>query len=206
MDLWKLPKDIKFLKTDTMTVEEAIAKNRSYRRFYQNVQISTEELHKIVNAARLSPSGKNVQPLKYYICNNPATNGEIFETLGWAGYLTQWPGPQEGERPSAYIVQILDKNIAPGFLCDDGIAAQSMMLQAVELGYGGCIIATVKRDRLAQIISLPENMQIIQVLALGKPKEVVVVDDMTNGEYKYWREEDGTHHVPKRKLDELILK
>ena len=133
-------------------------------------------------------------------------NEEIFQTLGWAGYLTEWPGPEPGERPSAYIVQILDKNIAPGYICDDGISAQSMMLQAVELGYGGCIIATVKREKLAQIISLPENMHIIQVLALGKPKEVVVIDDMVDGDYKYWREKDGTHHVPKRKLEDIILK
>ncbi|MBO7323022.1 MAG: nitroreductase family protein [Bacteroidales bacterium] len=189
-----------------MTVQEAIAKNRSYRRFYQEEQISTEDLRTIVNAARLSPSGKNVQPLKYYICNEIAMNEEIFQTLGWAGYLTEWPGPEPGERPSAYIIQILDKNIAPGYICDDGITAQSMMLQAVELGYGGCIIATVKREKLGQIISLPENMHIIQVLALGKPKEVVVIDDMVDGDYKYWREEDGTHHVPKRTLDEIILK
>jgi hypothetical protein len=144
--------------------------------------------------------------LKYYICNDIVMNEEIFQTLGWAGYLTEWPGPEPGERPSVYIIQILDKNIAPGYICDDGITAQSMMLQAVELGYGGCIIATVKREKLGQIISLPENMHIIQVLALGKPKEVVVIDDMVNGDYKYWREEDGTHHVPKRPLDEIILK
>lgn len=117
-----------------MTVQEAIAKNRSYRRFYQEEQISTEDLRTIVNAARLSPSGKNVQPLKYYICNDVEMNEEIFQTLGWAGYLTEWPGPEPGERPSAYIIQILDKNIAPGYICDDGITAQSMMLQAVELG------------------------------------------------------------------------
>lgn len=94
-----------------MTVKEAIAKNRSYRRFYQDEQISTEDLRTIVNAARLSPSGKNVQPLKYYICNDIAMNEEIFQTLGWAGYLTEWPGPEPGERPSAYIIQILDKTL-----------------------------------------------------------------------------------------------
>lgn len=188
-----------------MTVKEAIEKSRSYRRFFQDHHISTEELHTIVNAARLSPSGKNVQPLKYYICNDPIRNEEIFATLGWAGYLKDWAGPEPGERPAAYIIQIHDKNIAPGYLCDDGISAQSMMLQAVELGFGGCIIATVRRETLSKIISLPENMHIIQVLAIGKPKERVVIDTMENNDYKYWREPDGTHHVPKRGLNEILL-
>ncbi len=184
---------------------DTIKKSRSYRRFYQEISIPHEELELIVEAARFSPSSRNIQPLKYIIANAPAENAEIFETLAWAGYLTEWPGPEEGERPSAYIIQLLDKNISNTPSCDHGITAQSMLLQAVELGYGGCIIASVKRESLSKLLNLPENLEILQVIALGKPKESIVVDNMSNNEYKYWREEDGTHHVPKRTLEEIIV-
>lgn len=186
-------------------VLEIIKKSRSYRRFYQEIPVPTEELELMVEAARFSPSSRNIQPLKYIIVNTPSENAKVFETLAWAGYLTEWAGPQEGERPSAYIIQLLDKNISNTASCDHGITAQSMLLQAVESGYGGCIIGSVKRETLSQLLNLPEHLEILQVIALGKPKESVVVDDITNNEYKYWREEDGTHHVPKRTLKEIIV-
>lgn len=189
-----------------MSLLDIIKKNRSYRRFYQETNIPDEHLELMVEAARYSASSRNIQPLKYAICNCRETNEKIFPTLAWAGYLTEWDGPVEGERPSGYIVQLLDKNISATPSCDHGITAQSVLLQAVELGYGGCIIASVKREALAQVLHLPENLEILQVIALGKPKENVVVDDMVDNGYKYWREEDGTHHVPKRTLDELIVK
>lgn len=189
-----------------MSLLDIIKKNRSYRRFYQETNIPDEHLELMVEAARYSASSRNIQPLKYATCNCRETNEKIFPTLAWAGYLTEWDGPVEGERPSGYIVQLLDKNISATPSCDHGITAQSVLLQAVELGYGGCIIASVKREALAQVLHLPENLEILQVIALGKPKENVVVDDMVDNGYKYWREEDGTHHVPKRTLDELIVK
>lgn len=181
------------------------AKNRSYRRFYQEVDIPKENLIKMIDAARLSPSSRNIQPIKYYISSNPELNAKIFPTLAWAGYLTDWDGPQEGERPVAYIIQIHDKSISATYSCDQGITAQSILLEAVDAGFGGCMIASVKREELAQIISLPQNMEIIQVIALGKPKEIVVIDDIVENNYKYWRDKDGVHHVPKRGIDELIL-
>ncbi len=189
-----------------MEVLDLIKKNRSYRRFYQEKAITTEELELMVEAARYSASSKNIQPLKFYLSNSSELNEKIFKTLAWAGYLTDWNGPVEGERPSAYIIQLLDKNISGTASCDHGITAQSMLLQAVELGYGGCIIASVKRETLAKELCLPENLEILQVLALGAPKEEVIVDDIQDNNYKYWREPDGKHHVPKRTLQELIIK
>ncbi len=188
-----------------MDVKEALRKNRSYRRYYQDVEVSRKDLETIVEAARYSPSAKNIQPLKYIISNDRDLNSKIFETLSWAGLLKDWKGPEEGERPSAYIIQLHDKNISPVYMCDDGITAQSMLLQAVELGFGGCIIASVKRETLSKILSLKENFSIINVIAIGKPKETIVIDDMEDDNWKYWREKDGTHHVPKRKLSEIIL-
>ncbi|PKP42344.1 MAG: nitroreductase [Bacteroidetes bacterium HGW-Bacteroidetes-10] len=178
--------------------------NRSYRRFFQNENISEEQLMMMVDAARLSPSSRNVQPIKFYICNDRDMNDRIFPNLGWAGYLKEWDGPVEGERPSAYIILLHDTSISQGYSCDNGIFAQSILLQAVDLGFGGCMIATFKKDEITQLLRLPKYLTPIMVIALGKPKEVVVIDDIKMGDVKYWRDAGNIHHVPKRTLDELI--
>ncbi len=188
-----------------MKLHELILKNRSYRRFDESHKISPDLLKKMIDAARLSASAKNAQPLKYFLSNTREMNDLIFPTLAWAGYLQDWGGPQEGERPAAYIVQMADNQIATNYFCDDGIAAQSILLTAAEAGLGGCIIASVKKKELAQILELPSFLLIIQVIALGKPSEKVVLENMVNGDVKYWRDPDGVHHVPKRSLDELIF-
>ena len=188
-----------------MKVIELIRQNRSYRRFYEEHAISVNDLRTMMEAARLSGSGRNLQPLKYILCNTTELNAQIFETLGWAGYLTDWAGPVKGERPSAYIVQLLDASIAQTPYFDPGICAQSILLQAVELGYGGCMIGSFKPDALRTILNLPEPLTVVLVIALGKPKEEVVIDPMINGDVKYWRDEHHVHHVPKRGLDELII-
>lgn len=180
--------------------------NRSYRRFYQELDIPHEHLISMVEAARLSPSSRNVQPIKFYINNNREINAQIFTHLGWAGYLKEWDGPQEGERPAGYIVFLHDKSLSATYSCDNGIFAQSILLQAVEWGWGGCMIASINKQELASLLELPQNLDPILVIALGKPKEKVVIDDAKDGEIKYWREADGTHHVPKRTLEELIWK
>lgn len=189
-----------------MKVLDLIKKSRSYRRFDESKPIKDEELNLMIEAARFSPSSRNIQPIKYVVSNSAEMNSKIFSTLGWAGHLTDWDGPAEGERPAAYIIQVLDTEIAGNCSCDNGITAQSILLQAVELGYGGCIIASVKREGLSNILGLEPRYSIIQVIAFGVPVEKVVVDDMENNNFKYWREENGTHHVPKRTVEELILK
>ena len=189
-----------------MNVREALLRNRSCRRFYQDYIIPENDLLTIADAARLSPSGRNIQALKFLISCRPELNSRIFPTLAWAGYLTDWAGPEEGERPSAYIIQLLDKSITPNIMSEDcGITAQSMLLQATELGYGGCIIAAVRRKELHAALELDDRYTVMNVIALGKPKETVLIEDMKDGEYRYWRDADGTHHVPKRSLDELVI-
>ncbi|MCK5136274.1 MAG: nitroreductase family protein [Bacteroidales bacterium] len=188
-----------------MNLKDLILLNRSYRRFHQDVAVSIDLLHEMVDAARLSGSAKNMQPLKYMLFNDPAGCAKIFPTLAWAGYLKEWPGPEEGERPSAYIVQLADLELATDWWCDDGIAAQSMLLTAVEKGFGGCIIGSVQREKLRTILGIPERYKILQVLALGKPAEEVVIDEVQDDDIKYWRDENGVHHVPKRSLRELII-
>jgi nitroreductase len=184
---------------------DLIKRNRSYRRFHQEKSISMDQLKGLVELARLSPSARNAQPIKYYLANTPELAAKIFPTLGWAGYLKNWPGPSEGERPSAYIVMLDDTSISDSYFCDDGIAAQSMLLGAVEQELGGCILGTVDRIKLSKALKLPGHLKIIQVLALGKPKETIVIEDVKDNNIKYWRDEDQTHHVPKRSLEELII-
>lgn len=188
-----------------MDVREALHKSRSYRRFYQDVHIPESDMMVIADAARLSPSGRNIQAIKFLLSFKESSNSRIFPALAWAGYLPDWDGPEEGERPSAYIIQLLDKRIAQTTMCDEGITAQSMLLQAVELGYGGCIIGAVRRDLLKDAFNLPEWLEIKNVIALGKPKETVLIEDMKDGEYKYWRDPDGTHHVPKRRTEDIVI-
>lgn len=187
------------------TIKTLILRNRSFRRFEESFEISRADLLDMIDAARLSASGRNAQPLKYFLSNTPEMNELIFPNLAWAGYLTDWPGPAPGERPSAYIVQLHDTSLASNFFCDDGIAAQSILLTAVEKGLGGCIIASVKKEALSLVLHLPEHLKIIQLIALGKPAENVVIEKMKEGDIKYWRDENGTHHVPKRTVNELVV-
>jgi len=189
-----------------MTLKELVLKNRSYRRFHQGVPVELETLRELVDLARNSASGANKQPLKYILSCEPEKNAVIFPQLGWAAYLKDWPGPVEGERPSAYIVILGDKNIKESFGPDHGIAAQSILLGATERGLGGCIIATIRKENLRQALNIPEHCEILLVLALGVPEETVVLEVVgPDGDIKYWRDEQGVHHVPKRSLDEIIL-
>jgi nitroreductase len=188
-------------------LSELIRKNRSYRRFHQNVPIAIETLRELVELARLTPSGGNRQPLKYVLSCSPPSNDLIFEHLSWAVYLKPWPGPADGERPSAYVILLGDQTLAPSFEYDAGIVAQSILLGAVEKGLGGCIIGSVNRERLRSALDLPKHLEILLVLALGKPAEEVIIEPLgPDGSIEYWRDPRGVHHVPKRSLDELIFK
>ncbi len=180
--------------------------NRSYRRFIQKHQIKDKWLYRLLHLARQSASGANLQPLKFILSNSDDKNELIFNTLSWAGYLKGWDGPEEGERPSAYIILLGDMDLDKSFQYDAGIASQSITLGAAELGLGACLIGSIKRDTLRSALAIPEKYEILLVIALGKPAEQVVIDDVDeNGEIKYWRDEKGVHHVPKRGLEEVIL-
>ncbi len=187
-------------------LKDLVTRNRSYRRFDQNSRISEAQLLNWVELGRLSASGANLQPLKYIISTEESQNALIYPTVGWAGYLKDWSGPDEGEKPTAYIVILGDLEISKNFGVDHGIASQSILLGAVEEGYGGCILATIKRDVLREILHLDMRYEILLVLALGKPVEKVELAAIpADGSIKYWRDEQGVHYVPKRTLSDIVL-
>jgi len=187
-----------------MNLTALVQKNRSYRRFHEEERISAELLEKWIGLSRFTASGRNNQPLKYIGSVNRELNAGIFNLLGWAGYLPDWAGPTEGERPAGYVVVVHDKLISENRYCDDGIAVQTIMLGAVDDGFGGCIIGSVNKSKLAGLLNLPEHLEILWVLALGKPAETVVIEDMKEGDVKYWRDAYQVHHVPKRPVNELV--
>ncbi len=185
---------------------EMVKRNRSYRRFFENEAIDREVLLELINLARLSPSGANRQALRYYVSCEPGQNESIFSTLGWAAYLPEWPGPGAGERPSAYIVMGQEQDYKMALPLDTGIAAQTILLGAVEAGLGGCMIGNIDRAALRLALHIPESFEILLVIALGKPKEEIVIDEIDSGaDIKYWRDAQQVHHVPKRKLKDIVV-
>jgi nitroreductase len=187
-------------------MKDLVLKNRSYRRFYQDCRIESGIIRDLIGLARLCGSAGNLQPLKFIFSCDPERNALIFPHLVWARYLKDWGGPAEGEKPTAYIVVLGDTEITRSFGCDHGIATQTMLLGAVEKGLGGCMIASIDKDGLRQALKIPTRFEILLVLALGKPRENVVIETLKpGGDVKYWRDGDGVHHVPKRSLDDITL-
>ena len=188
-------------------LKDLIIKNRSYRRFYEEVPVSRETLRELVDLARLSASSANRQPLRYVLSADARKNALIFSHITmWATYLRDWEGPEEGERPSAYVVILCDTEVSKTSGIDAGIAAQSIMLGASERGLGGCIIGSVRKEQLRDALGLGPRYELLYILALGKPRETVVVNPLgPDGDIKYWRDGQGVHHVPKRSLDDIIV-
>lgn len=186
--------------------KDLLVKNRSYRRFHENEAVPAEQLEALVALTRHCPSAANLQPLRYLLSADKKRNARIFDFLGWAGYLKDWSGPAVGERPAAYIVVLGDTTITENFGCDLGIAAQSILLAAVEQGLGGCMIASIQKQKFREEFKIPTRFDILMVIALGRPAEQVLVVDKGEDEgIKYWRNSDDVHIVPKRTLNHLIL-
>jgi len=178
---------------------------RSYRKFHENERITKDQLKDWIALHKYFPSSANLQPLKFALYTEEKDCDLIFPETGWAGYLKDWAGPEKGEQPSAYIVILGDTNISKNFKVDTGIVAYGIMLAATEAGYGGCMIGALKKEKLREKLQIDEQYEILLVLALGKPNEEILIEDIKYGDIKYYRDENQIHHVPKRGLDELII-
>ncbi len=165
-----------------------------------------QTIEELVQLARLCPSAANRQPLRFILSTSAQDNAAIFDTLKWAAYLTDWNGPAEGERPTAYVIIVNTQKGWDSAKYDQGIMAQTMLLGAVEKGLGGCMIGAFDRGKLAEHCGLSEEMEPCLILALGKPVETVRVTALPeDGSIRYYRDEAGVHYVPKRDMSELIL-
>ena len=189
-----------------MDLKELLLKNRSYRRFYQEEKLDMPLLEDIIRNVRVTPSPANLQPLKFVLINDAAVNDKIFPSLKWAAYIKDWPGPEEGERPAAYILILGDRKKSAHIHWDYGIAMQTILLSAVDRGYGGCAIAAFDKEKVREILAIPRELEVAAVIALGKPKEKVVLEDLADDDITYRRDAEGVHHVPKRKVKDLIFR
>lgn len=189
-------------------LRQLLKDDRSVRRFDAYKKIEEHTLTKLVELTRYCASGRNLQPLKYRIVVSPEEREALYPLLVWAGYLSEWDGPEREERPVAYLVQCLDTRLTQNCLCDDGLQLQAITLGARALGIGSCIIKSFKVSALEELLDIPEWAEPQYVLALGYPKEEIVIED-TDGaldaDIKYYRTSDALHHVPKRPLNELLL-
>ncbi len=189
-------------------MKDLISKTRTYRRFIEPERISRNILEQLVELARLGGSARNSQPWQYLLVTSEDKCEAIFPHLGWAAYLKDWKGPNPGERPSAYILCYLNTRRLVGSVreahFDLGIFTQNMLLGATEAGLGGCRIGAFNPN-LANIFDTPDHLELHLVLALGIPGEEVLLEDCESDDIKYWHDEQGRHHVPKRLLADLIL-
>lgn len=185
---------------------DLVVKSRSIRRFVEAEALEREALEALVDLARLVPSAGNFQELRYLLVGEPGLCARIFPALGWAAYLKDWKGPEPGERPAAYVVICGPVKAGHLLFCDLGIAAQTLALGAAERGLGCCMLANIEKERLRQVLAIPEDLDILLVLALGRPAEKVVLEPLgPDGSVRYWRDEKGDHHVPKRSLSQVLL-
>ena len=192
-----------------MTFKELVLKNRSYRGYDASCAVSKEELLELVDLSRFAPSAMNLQELKFCVVCDKETAGKLVKLSKWAARLKEKKLPYPGKEPSGFIVICRDKDLSPSLelsLIDAGIAAQTILLGAVEKGLGGCINASFNKEELSALLALPQNAEPLLLLAVGKPDEKIVLTRAEpGGDVAYWRDESDVHYVPKRALKDIVL-
>ena len=186
-----------------MQVCEAIFKRRSVRRFKQEA-VPLETLKKLVDAARVAPSAANLQPLRYILVTNPDLRTQIFPALMWAGYIAPEGNPPAGEEPTAYVMVLVNKDVARSdYQLDAGAAVENLILTAIEEGIGSCWLGAIDREKIRDILDVSSDFEIESVVVLGYPNEQPVMEPMKDS-IEYWKDETGRLHVPKRSLEEIL--
>ena len=187
-------------------LETLIKQNRTCRRFDEQTPVEALQIKRWLNVIRYTASMRNAQPLKYIIVTDPEECNQITALQHWAAMLPDWDGPAVGERPRAYLIQLLDTTLAPSGRFDEGLQLQALGLLATDAGYGMCIFHGYGKGDIARMYDLPTHLSINAVIALGRPMETIILEEARNPEdVKYWRDAEGKHHVPKRPLEELIV-
>ena len=191
-------------------IKDLVQKNRSYRGYDESRKVTREELVHLVECARLAPSSVNMQPLRYYLIHTQEELDLLQPLTNWARALPELTLPHPGHCPTGFVVICQDTNLNPSiprFQKDIGIVAQTMLLAAVEMGLGGCMIGNYDAGKVKAALNLAENLAPVLIVAIGKPDETIVLTDVgPNGETNYYRDENDVHYVPKRSLVEMIFK
>ncbi len=190
-------------------IRNTVINSRSYRSFDESKRIGESELRELIETARFCPSGVNRQPLKYRLVYEPAEAEELLALTKWAGLLKDTTLPPEGKHPTAFIVICHDTSVSENpasSAIDVGIAAQTIMLQACELGFGGCMIGAFNPDEVSKTLLISKKYKPVLLLALGFPAENVFICELPeSGDTAYFRDKAGLHFVPKRALDDIII-
>jgi nitroreductase len=186
-----------------MKFYDLIVSRRSIRQFKQE-PIPKKILEKLIDAARLAPSEANFQPLEFIVVDDEEIKKKIFSCLRWAAYIAPEGNPKPGQEPAAYVIVLVNNKIRDrGFGRDTGAAIENILLMAWEEGIGSCWVISIDRSRVHQILSIPEQFSIDSVIALGCPAEKPILEDIQDS-VRYWKDEEGKLHVPKRKLKDVI--
>lgn len=187
-----------------MDFKEQAESARSCRRFNEEQPLSRNDLAWLIECARLAPSGRNAQVLRFITTGRIMTE-QLFPLTRWAGALKDWGGPHPGERPTAFIAVLMPENAGELVHFDVGIAAQTIQLAASSKGWGCCMIASFTRNDAASLLRVPQGMSIALLLGLGVAAETRVVAAMpADGSFSYYRDEAGVHYVPKRSITDLV--
>lgn len=198
------------MKDEYQLLKKLLIQDRSIRRFDNSIRISEETLSELVSLTRYCASGRNLQPLKYRIVSSGEECERVYPYLKWAGYLSDWDGPEPTERPVAYLVQCLDTRLTTSLLCDDGIQLQAITLGATAKGLGCCIIKSFNVVEISKCLDLPPYFKPLYILALGVPVEKVEIETPEESsdvaDIRYYRTPDQVHHVPKRPSSELVIR
>ncbi|PIS31181.1 MAG: nitroreductase [Candidatus Marinimicrobia bacterium CG08_land_8_20_14_0_20_45_22] len=182
---------------------ELIRTRRAIRQFDQT-EISLDDLLKCAECAGLAPSGENLQPLKFLLVRDRKLVEAIFPLLQWAGYIQPTGNPKPGKMPTAYFVIAVDQNVTDSSAEKDvGAAIENFILSAWSLGIGTCWIVSIDREKLRQLLQIPERLVIDSIVACGYPDETPVVEVMSD-DVRYWKDESGVLHVPKRSLNDIL--
>lgn len=175
-----------------------IIEKRTIRKFKKK-NVPENILKKCVNAARLSSSASNLQPLEYIIITNKNLLEKIYENLGWARYIPEFNN--EKAKPQSYIIILLNKKISKNADKDIGISAERICLVAKEQKLGSCMIGDFNR-KIKKILKIPKNYDPALIIALGYPAEKSKVVRIKNGIKYYY--ESGVLKVPKRELSSIL--
>ena len=186
------------------TVDELLLRNRSYRGYNKSFVVSEDMLRRIVAVCSRIPSARNQQALRFRLVTKGDESDIVLKNLKMGASLPQLHLPLPGTEPEAFIVVCSTKEEDSMVDIDLGIALQSMLLKAVEMGLGGLIIGAFNRVAIQEGLQMPYRP--LMLLAIGKPSEKIELVSIHNGESQtYYRDERGVHYVPKIKSDELII-